>query len=150
LRDESGAWKKVSGILTESNVQGESVLYVILGIGLNVNYTMRAYPELAPLATTLQDILGHSVDRARLLEQLLLTLDRYYARVRAGESLSQEYRSRLGMLGQVIRVASHDTILQGLAEDVDEDGGLILAQGNEHTTLFAGDVTILKEDREVP
>jgi hypothetical protein len=49
----------------------------------------------------------------------------------------------------VIRVASRDTILEGTALDVDEDGGLILEQGNDRMTLYAGEVTILKGSREV-
>ena len=40
VADGQGVSKKVCGILTESSVQGDALNYVILGIGLNVNYTM--------------------------------------------------------------------------------------------------------------
>ncbi len=136
--------KKVAGILTESSMQGDTLAYVILGIGLNVNYTMRAYPELAPFATTLQDVLGHPFELARLEDALLHELDALYVRVLEGESLLGEYRARLKMLGQPIRVRQHDTIIEGIVEDVDEDGALILKQGDARVKLFAGDVTILK------
>lgn len=139
--------KKVCGILMESSIVGEKLAYVSLGIGLNVNYTMRDYPELAPFATTLQDVLGQEIDRSNLECALLAELDAYFARVCGGESLTDEYRTRLGTLGQFIRVASDDTILQGVAENVDDDGALILNQNGARVKLYAGDVTIIKGER---
>lgn len=135
--------KKVAGILTELSVNGEQLQYVIMGIGLNGNYTMRAYPDLEPLATTLQDVVGHEIDRADLERALLAELDGYYARLCRGEVLIDEYRARLTMLGRSIRVATHGKILQGVACDVDDDGALILLQSDTRVKLFAGDVTIL-------
>lgn len=149
VTDATGVRKKVSGILTESSVQGDSLAYVILGIGLNVNYTMRDYPELAPNATTIQDFLGHLVDRANLETALFARLDHYYSRIRHGETLMDEYRTHLGTLGQQIRVANHDTILEGIAYSIDEDGALILRQEHGDVKLYAGDVTILKDKKEV-
>ncbi len=140
--------KKVAGILTESSMQGDALTYVILGIGLNVNYTMRAYPELAPFATTLQDVLGRAVDVSALEAHLFRELDDLYVRVCDGETLLDDYRARLAMLGKPIRVMERGEILQGIAEDVDADGALILKQGDARVKLFAGDVTILQGNKE--
>lgn len=137
--------KKVAGVLTEASMQGDALGYVILGIGLNVNFAMGVFPELAPLATTLQDVVGHAVDRAHLERALLVELEHYYARVCAGETLMAEYRARLGMLGQSIRVENHGQRLEGIAHDVDDDGALILRQNDARLRLLAGDVTVIKE-----
>lgn len=136
--------KKVCGILTEAGLLGDSVSYVILGIGLNINYAMRDYPELAPRATTLQDVLGHASDISQIERALFAELNYYYARLVSGESLVNEFRARLDMLGQPIQVANQDKIMQGIAEDIDEDGALILRQGDATVRLFAGDVTVVK------
>lgn len=136
--------KKVAGILTELGMQSDVLVYVILGIGLNVNYAMGMYPELAPVATTLQDATGHAIDRNYLERTLLEKLDHNYARLCAGETLIGEYRARLEMLGKPIRVANQEQIVEGIAHDVDEDGALILQQGDSLLKLLAGDVTILK------
>lgn len=137
--------KKVAGILTEASMQGDVLAYVVVGIGLNVNFAMGVYPELAPLATTLQDVLGHSVDRAHLERALLGELEHHYARVCAGETLMAEYRARLGMLGQPLRVENHGQVIEGVAHDVDDDGALILRQKDAYLKLLAGDVTVIKE-----
>lgn len=136
--------KKVCGILTESSVMGDSLAYVILGIGLNVNYTMRDYPELAERATTLQDVVGHELDCPHLERALFDQLNRHYFRLMTGESLVDEFRARLSMLGEPVRVANQATIFEGIAEDVDEDGALVLRQDHSRIKLYAGDVTILK------
>lgn len=149
VADSKRSFKKVCGILIESSVQDDALRYAILGIGLNVNYTMSDYPELASLAITVQDAVGHPVDRDALQAALLDELDHRYRRVCRGESLQEEYRARLTMLGQRVRVARGDQILEGIASDVDADGALILTQGDARLTIFAGDVTILKENKEV-
>src|SRR5581483_11059497 len=139
--------RKCAGILTETSVRGDRLEYAILGIGLNGNYTMRMYPELAPSATTLQDAVGHAIDRAALESALLAALDSYYARLRSGDDLLQEYRSRLNMLGQVVRVATPDGVVEGIAQDVATDGALILNDGTTLGKFYAGDVTVLKQTR---
>lgn len=143
----AGTGRKCAGILTETSVRGDRLEYAILGIGLNGNYTMHMYPELAPLATTLQDAVGHAIDRAALENALLAALDSYYARLRSGDDLLQEYRSRLNMLGQVVRVATPGGVLEGIAQDVAADGALILNDGTTLGKLYAGDVTVLKQTR---
>jgi BirA family biotin operon repressor/biotin-[acetyl-CoA-carboxylase] ligase len=136
--------RKCAGILIETSIRGDMLDYVILGIGLNVNYTMRVYPELASWATTLQDVVGREIDRAALERALLAELNAHYERLLYGDDLMDEYRARLGMLGQTIRVATATEILQGVARDVAEDGALVLERNEGVVKLYAGDVTILK------
>lgn len=135
--------KKCAGILMETSVSGENLDYIVLGIGVNVNYAMRDYPELAAYATTLQDMVGHEMDRAALESALLAELNRLYARLLQGDDFMDEYRAGLRMLGQKIRVATAAGILEGIARDVSDDGALVLEHDNALVKLYAGDVTIL-------
>jgi BirA family biotin operon repressor/biotin-[acetyl-CoA-carboxylase] ligase len=137
--------RKCAGILLESSLRGDVLEYVVLGIGVNVNFSMRAYPDLAPYATTLQAELGHEIERGALENALLAQLNAQYAKLLYGEDFLDAYRARLTMLGQSIRVAAPTGILEGIAQDVTDDGALILnCQGTE-ARVYAGDVTILKE-----
>jgi BirA family biotin operon repressor/biotin-[acetyl-CoA-carboxylase] ligase len=66
--------RKVAGILAESS-EGR----VVLGIGVNVNQTEDELPEDARTEpTSLRLELGEPVDRARLLAELLVRLERAY------------------------------------------------------------------------
>jgi BirA family biotin operon repressor/biotin-[acetyl-CoA-carboxylase] ligase len=66
--------KKVTGILAESS-EGR----VVLGIGVNANQTAADLPADTPTpATSLRIESGRAVDRARLLAEILLQLERAY------------------------------------------------------------------------
>lgn len=138
---------KCAGILVETRVENETLVFAILGIGINVNFAMRIYPELSGFATTLSDVFGKQIDRSALRNSLLDNLDAYYRRLVNSESgpsdILKEWRAELGTLGQTVRVLTQTGIEVGIAEDVDIDGALLLRQADKMITLYSGDVTIL-------
>src|SRR6185295_14697683 len=76
--------KKLAGILTEAACDAARVEYVILGIGLNVNYRVDNMPgELRPRATSLSDLTGEDVSRESVLVRLIQDLDRCYGELEA-------------------------------------------------------------------
>jgi BirA family biotin operon repressor/biotin-[acetyl-CoA-carboxylase] ligase len=80
------------------------------------------------------------------LDLLCLALEGIEARcdaMQAGWSPHEEWREHLVTLGQPVRVGSAGDVLEGVAEDVDADGALLVraAGGTVHRVL-AGDVTL--------
>jgi BirA family biotin operon repressor/biotin-[acetyl-CoA-carboxylase] ligase len=141
--------KKVAGLLTEMSAEQDRVRYVVLGIGVNVNMGLRELPaDVRPLATTLSIASGRTVDRTELLRQLLGQLDRWYAVfVKDEAGVLVAWKSLNITLGQRVAVSSGGATMEGLAEDVDHEGRLLvkLADGTVHR-VAAGDVTILKRN----
>ena len=137
--------KKVCGILVESDVREDVVAYAIIGIGINVDFRIADFPEIAATATSLGIELGRDVSRIRLLKSLLTEIDMLYAS--AGESIFASWQGRLVTLGKKVQVTSGSSIMEGVAESVDRDGSLMLrlAEGSV-TRIIAGDVT-LRESR---
>ncbi len=138
--------RKCAGILIETALQGDALAFAVLGIGLNVNFSMRDLPGLAPFATTLADELGHPVECEALAQALFARLDQYYVGLNGGADFHAEWRGRLSMLGQPIRIATAHGIETGIAEDVAADGALLLRQGTSLVPFYAGDVTIIKDN----
>jgi len=137
------AGRKVSGILSESELMGEGVSYALVGIGLNVNADMATYAEAAPLSTSVMTELGREVSREALAAGILNEFEALYLAAQAGEPIDQEWRARLGMLGKEVRVHFGEQVEEGLAEDVDSDGSLILRRADgSRVTIAAGDVTL--------
>lgn len=135
--------KKCAGILIETGIEADQLAFAVLGIGLNLNYAMQAYPDLAPVATTLADALGHPVDRAELEHRLLTGLDAHYARVRRGEALFGEWRAQLETLGRWVHAVTPEGPEEGRAVDVLPEGTLILERKDGSTyKLVAGDVSL--------
>ncbi len=115
--------KKICGILTEMNAETDAVNFIILGIGVNVNNDV-------PLetATTMKSELGHDVDRARFVQSLLETLEGDY-RTFQEEGFTPilwSWRRYSDTLGRIVEVTSQDGVVRGLAQDVDEDGSLLV------------------------
>jgi len=135
--------KKFAGILAESGIVGEQLEYVIVGIGINVNFDPTQVSGIPADATSLAMELRRAVPRAPLAQAILRASEAQYARLRAGENLRDAYKERLVTLGQFIRAQTpHGTVI-GHARDVDENGALILQRADGTLVhLQAGDITL--------
>lgn len=158
--------KKCAGILAEAEIDGDQVDYVILGLGLNVNFAAASVAGIPADATTIADELGKRTPRVPLLQALLHYIERYYQRLCAGENLREEWAARLITLKQFVHVrtpwggrqSSRGGVLvesnsimsredwrdeEGIAENVDDDGALLLRRTDgSQVRLIAGDVTL--------
>lgn len=133
--------KKVCGILIETS--GERA---VIGIGVNVNGSLAQRPELAARATTLQEQAGRPQSREALAAAILLALARRYDAMRVQGAAGREatraaWKARLVTLGAEVSVDQGQTRVTGWAEDVAEDGALIVRQRNgERVVITWGDV----------
>jgi BirA family biotin operon repressor/biotin-[acetyl-CoA-carboxylase] ligase len=137
--------RKVGGILTEVELDGEHVEFVIVGIGLNVNLDVAALPgPLLARATSLSAELGRPVARLPLLLALLAGIEaRTIALLSGGAGPHREWSARLVTTGRPVVVDTGEGEWTGIAEGVDEDGALLVRPpGGEPRRVIAGDVTL--------
>lgn len=141
--------RKVCGILTELSAEVESISFVIVGIGLNVNQSEEAFPSnLRGTATSLYIECGHTIPRIELCQSLLFELEVVYRRMlETGFSeLLPEIKSISCVLQREVSVKVRNRTYKGKALDIDEQGGLALELPNgriEH--IIAGDVWLIEE-----
>ncbi len=136
--------KKLCGILCELEAETDGVHHVIVGIGLNVNFTARDFPpDLRRTATSLRLAGGGVVSRPGLLAALLLRLETdvdqwqreglapFLPRLRACDALA-------GRTVTIDRVSGEP--LTGVADGVYADGALRLRlpDGREEA-VYSGD-----------
>jgi BirA family biotin operon repressor/biotin-[acetyl-CoA-carboxylase] ligase len=139
--------RKAGGILCELGLDGATVKYVTVGIGLNVNFDPRAVEGIPPEATSIQAELGRPQPRAPLLRAILEKIEPRYAEILRGGSLRTEWARALDTLGRRVRVILPDGELSGVAESVDEAGALLLRPDDGALqTIPAGDVTHVRAD----
>jgi len=135
--------RKVCGILIESDVQGNTVKYSIIGIGINVNLRLADYPEILPIAASLSEELGRNISRLSVIRCLLVAVERLYLALSAGGSIYEEWRDSMVTLGQRVRVKTDQAIYEGVAESVTSDGSLLLrGLDGSLNKIVAGDVTL--------
>jgi BirA family biotin operon repressor/biotin-[acetyl-CoA-carboxylase] ligase len=137
------AGRKLAGVLIDTEISGQAPQYALVGVGLNVNLDVRAIPEIADIATSLRQQLGREISREEVLAAFLNRFEPLYVESERGTAVREAWRSRLDTLGRQIRVASGGLVEEGLAEDVDTDGSLILRRPDgSRVTLVAGEVTL--------
>jgi BirA family biotin operon repressor/biotin-[acetyl-CoA-carboxylase] ligase len=137
------AGAKAGGILTEIEMAGTRVEFAVVGMGLNVNLDPALLPaDMPAAATSLRHELGADVARLPLLWAVLERIEERTLALRAGKSPHDEWAARLVTLGKAVTVSGMGSVVDGVAEGVDEDGALLvrLADGRLESVL-AGDVT---------
>lgn len=133
--------RKLAGILIESEISGDEVRYALAGIGINVNFDVSAVPEIAAIATSLQAEIRQEVSREALLAAALNRLEALYE----GEPavVYASWRGKLDTLGSEVTVTLRGEQFDGVAEDVDIEGNLLLRRPDgELLTFEAGEVSL--------
>ena len=124
--------KKLGGVLAELSAEAESVRFVVLGVGINVN--QMDFPGL-PHATSVARMRGTTQDRAALLQRLVAAIEEVNTQDVPDLTL---WRKRSNTIGRRVRVGA----VEGVATDVRDDGALLV----DGTPILAGDVQMLGSD----
>jgi BirA family biotin operon repressor/biotin-[acetyl-CoA-carboxylase] ligase len=140
--------KKIAGILLETKSSPTQLLYAVLGIGVNVNHTSDDLPSDLPLgASSLRMETGEPVEREGLVCEMFAELEKLYEEIRLGglDSVLEEWRKLSITLGQGVRVHQGERVIEGTAMDVNEEGALMVKEGDGSlTVVHAGDVEHLR------
>jgi BirA family biotin operon repressor/biotin-[acetyl-CoA-carboxylase] ligase len=136
--------KKVAGILTESSCDAKHIEFVILGIGVNLNFPRARMPEtIRDRATSLMEVGGKSFSRENFLRRLIQDLDRCYGILEdlGFDAIAPRWEAYFALRGRRVRVEMVDGVISGTATGIDGDGALLLeAEDGVIRRVLAGDV----------
>jgi len=154
--------RKVAGILIETSHDQQGRMLAIVGIGVNVNgpsnqlatSTETDLQRPGATATTLQSECGHVVSRETFIAHLLFNLEDLYLRLQqeaqepvakvnqaTSRLIREQWRSQLSTLGRYIEVRQGNTLVSGVAEDVDDTGELLLrCHSGKRVSITWGDI----------
>lgn len=144
--------KKICGILTElyfdappSETAGGRGYYVVVGTGINVNQPQIA-EELSWRATSLFLETGRTLDRERLLAEVLERFSQYYEIFLKTEDLGglqKEYESLLANRGRQVEVLDPKGAWKGTALGIQKTGELLVRREDGAVeAVFAGEVSV--------
>ena len=140
--------RKLAGILTEVSCTAERVDYVVLGIGINLNYRVEMMPqEIRHRATSVLQLTGAPVRRESVLKRLIHDLDRCYGELEdfGFAPLAVRWQARFGLRNRRVRVELLDQSVIGVARGIDRDGALLLQdESGALRRIIAGDVIPLE------
>ncbi len=129
--------KKICGILSEMQTEGNMIRYLMIGIGINVNST----PKL-PQAISIQQILEEKTDRHELIARFLDIFAEIRKQKNTGnfDLIYQEWKSNMNWMGKEIRIDTGQETLHGILSDVNPYGGIILKINGEMKEFYSGDI----------
>jgi len=136
--------RKVAGILTEMQSDQDYSRFVVIGVGINVNYSREdlgqsfRYP-----ATSIAIETGNAVKRQQVLLGFLNQLEKDYEDFLAKGlvELVPQLEAYSGILGKSITVLCGEREISGKAEGFTPEGALLLLRSDgERETVWVGDV----------
>ncbi len=134
--------RKLVGILTEASMDMDSVEYVVVGMGINVN-SKNFEGEIEAIATSLRRETGQVWDRCVVARKVLEKFEFYYDTLqRVGfDPIISQWKNRSSIIGRRVAVELLDRRIEGTVHDVDADGVLLLDCGEpELQRVLSGDV----------
>lgn len=121
--------KKVSGVLTELEYDRHRQPFFVMGFGVNVNTTPGGFPEeLRASATSLQIESGKEISRVALLQAILSPLEENYLCLKHGKTapIIATANRLSSVFGDWVQIETTDGVFGGRAEEIGQDGGLLL------------------------
>jgi BirA family biotin operon repressor/biotin-[acetyl-CoA-carboxylase] ligase len=132
--------KKLAGILTELRAEVDQMKFVVVGIGLNVNNTAA---QLVEGATSLKHEAGKTFSRVEVVQEVLRAFEHWYSRLenKGFDDVIHAWKERSHTLGKWVRITDPAGSVEGVAFDLDHDGGLLIRKDSGVVIKkMAGDV----------
>jgi BirA family biotin operon repressor/biotin-[acetyl-CoA-carboxylase] ligase len=135
--------KKLAGILAEFAAESDRLNYVIIGVGLNVNWSPMALPEDAQPATSILRETGIRASRLEIMVSFLAGMERFYRQAqREGYHFIQQAWDHYSLIrNRPVKVMNGKEIWSGIAQGIDPQGALLVVLDNgEEKRFLTGDV----------
>lgn len=134
--------KKIAGILLESISEGNKLERLVIGMGINVNQTIFQGIFILP-PTSIKLELGQPAEREKLLSEILNNFEQLHEILLKNPArIIKEWKAKCGMIGDKVSIVEGEDSREGIFEDVDENGFLLLKRNNRIERIHFGDVSL--------
>ena len=134
--------KKLGGILTEISAEAGTLLWAVVGIGINCRTPEGGFPpEIAQIAQSLEAVSGRSADPRLLAQKMVEELGKDL--LFNPKAYMEEYRRLCVTTGKPVQVITPTCVREGFAEKVDDEGGLLVHYPDgTRETVNSGEVSV--------
>ncbi|MCX5716974.1 MAG: biotin--[acetyl-CoA-carboxylase] ligase [Nitrospirae bacterium] len=149
--------RKLGGILTEMKSDQDRIVFAVIGIGINVNAHLDAFPVdvRAVAASVIEELregkgikdCSQEISRTLIIAAILNELERWFKVLIKGSKIQliNEWKKLSSTLGRKVKIISGRDAISGIAEDIDDEGMLILRlPSGGLKKISAGDVIMLR------
>lgn len=133
--------QKICGILTETSWNGDKLVGVVIGIGVNITplslppAEMLSYP-----AACLEDKAGKTLDRWAILAEILHQLKGWRKKI-AQDDFFEYWQNHLAFAGEEVEIrGAMGAEVEGRLVGIDPSGELVIETDNGEVSIQVGDV----------
>ncbi|MFI5220664.1 MAG: biotin--[acetyl-CoA-carboxylase] ligase, partial [Bacteroidia bacterium] len=129
--------KKIAGILIENSIRGNTILYSIAGIGINVN--QEVFSDFPLQATSLKNEMKKNFSISEVLNKLCLSFNKWYAELDKEnfKLMRNSYLKTIYQIGKSTKYKSKNEIFKGTIRGVNSDGKLQIENENGELLNFS-------------
>ncbi len=131
--------KKIAGFLIESEIEGNEISKVIVGIGININNTEEAFKNFDKPATSLFIEERKELPRNKIFAKILENIENCLEDIKPEEILKTVEDS---LLWKGKKVYLPEINLEGVLLGLNKEGGLLLDTEKGIKTIYSGDLTL--------
>jgi BirA family biotin operon repressor/biotin-[acetyl-CoA-carboxylase] ligase len=136
---------KVAGLIAEAHQQGNSLEFVLLGIGVNANFESLELRDRKIDAVTLKDVSRGTVDSPRLVCNILLELEELLSLAASDlEQLLELLRRRDYSAGRTVKVVMKDRTIQGVFADYQSVDAAVIHSNGERVVVPAASAILVE------
>ncbi|WP_343272875.1 biotin--[acetyl-CoA-carboxylase] ligase [Lentibacillus songyuanensis] len=143
--------RKTAGILTEMQAEQDTIQYVVIGIGMNVNQSHDDLPaDIQDKATSLFLETKQRWNTRKLIQNLLRTFEAAYDDyiLNGFPDVKRKWESYGFKIGQPIRLKTMKTTYDAIFMGIAEDGALLINTGDgEVKKLYSAEIDWFSEQR---
>ena len=136
--------RKICGILTEIAAQSDSIDYIIIGIGININNT--EFPdEIKHKASSIHLETNKNSDKSDFFRTVLIYLDKVISSFLISISIDDmsSFKRICATIGREVSVKRGENVLKGIARDITPFGELVIeTEDSQKITISSGEVTV--------
>lgn len=142
--------KKIAGILTEMQAEQDQILYVVIGIGLNILHTKDDFPnDISDKATSLKIETNKQWKLKPFIQEILTTFEKKYETYidQGFPTVKKEWEFYGFRLNEKIQIQTKNAKWNGRFLGIAEDGALIVNNQNGETNkLYSAEIAWFEEE----
>lgn len=142
--------KKLAGMLVDASFESNKIENLVLGVGINFEINSKEVEKILKKTPNFYGVVSLSeqkkkIKAKKLLQSFLVELEKIYEELNNNQTkkIISKWTERSSTIGKRIEVDTYQGKVKGEALKIDEDGGLIVKEGEKITKIFAGDINHL-------
>lgn len=133
--------KKICGILCESSIISNEAAYVIVGIGININYKISDFPNgLSTTPTSMLIETGEEMDMDSIVQAIICEFTKVVDSFENNRSFHKELLEYSYLINKSCKFNENERIFTATVKSINLDNSLNILENGVERTIYSADI----------